>query len=76
MGALQPWHLIILLVIVLIIWGPKNLPTLGKMLGNAMKEFHSAKDGLTGTDEKTAVKPADDKAAATTPENKTPAAKA
>ena len=77
MGALQPWHLIILLVIVLIIWGPKNLPALGKMLGNAMKEFHSAKDGLSSTaEEKPLVKPGEVKSAEVTPESKTPVPKA
>ena len=30
MGALQPWHLIIVLVIVLLLFGPGKLPQLGK----------------------------------------------
>jgi sec-independent protein translocase protein TatA len=37
--------LIILLVIVLLIWGPKRLPSLGRQLGSGMREF---KDGITG----------------------------
>ena len=36
---------IILLVIVLLIMGPKRLPQLGKGLGHGMREF---KDGITG----------------------------
>jgi sec-independent protein translocase protein TatA len=37
--------LIIILVIVLLIWGPKRLPGLGKQLGQGMREF---KDSITG----------------------------
>jgi sec-independent protein translocase protein TatA len=37
--------LIIVLVIVLLIWGPKRLPGLGRQLGQGMREF---KDGITG----------------------------
>lgn len=37
-------ELIIVLVVVLIIFGPKNLPKLGKMFGKTMKSF---KDGIS-----------------------------
>jgi sec-independent protein translocase protein TatA len=37
--------LIIALVVVLVIFGPKRLPSLGRGLGQGMKEF---KDGITG----------------------------
>ena len=37
--------LIIALVIVLLIFGPKRLPSLGKSLGHGIREF---KDGITG----------------------------
>jgi sec-independent protein translocase protein TatA len=37
--------LIIILVIVLLIFGPKRLPGLGRQLGQGMREF---KDGITG----------------------------
>jgi sec-independent protein translocase protein TatA len=37
--------LIIVLVIVLLIFGPKRLPGLGKQLGQGMREF---KEGITG----------------------------
>ena len=48
-GLFQPTHLLILLVICLFIFGPKNLPALGKGMGQAMRNF---KDGLHGNDEK------------------------
>lgn len=41
-GLLQPAHLIIILVIVLIIFGPGKLPDIGKALGKTMSEFRRA----------------------------------
>jgi sec-independent protein translocase protein TatA len=40
-------ELIIVLVIVLLIFGPKRLPGLGKQLGTGMREF---KDSIAGKD--------------------------
>ena len=37
---------IVVLVVVLLIFGPKRLPQLGKSLGHGMREF---KDGITGS---------------------------
>jgi sec-independent protein translocase protein TatA len=42
-----PMELIIVLVIVLLIFGPKRLPSLGKQLGSGMREF---KDSISGKD--------------------------
>jgi sec-independent protein translocase protein TatA len=42
-----PLEIIIVLVIVLIIFGPKRLPDLGRSLGRGMREF---KDSVTGKD--------------------------
>jgi sec-independent protein translocase protein TatA len=44
-----PLEIIIILVIVLIVFGPKRLPDLGKSLGRGMREF---KDSVTGKDDK------------------------
>ena len=41
-GLFQPLHLIIILVIVLIIFGPSKLPELGKGLGKSIREFKKA----------------------------------
>ena len=43
-----PQELIIVLIIVLVIFGPKNLPKLGKMFGKTMKNF---KEGMDDVDE-------------------------
>lgn len=42
MNALSPWHLILILLIALIVFGPGKLPDLGKSLGEAMRSFHEA----------------------------------
>ena len=42
-----PFEIIIILVIVLIVFGPKRLPDLGRSLGRGMREF---KDSVTGKD--------------------------
>ncbi len=47
MGAIQPWHLILLLVVVLIVFGPGKLPDIGKALGQSMREFRDATKGMT-----------------------------
>jgi sec-independent protein translocase protein TatA len=47
MPNIGPLEIAIVLVIVLIIFGPKRLPGLGKQLGSGMREF---KDSITGKD--------------------------
>lgn len=45
MAGIGPLELAIVLVIVLVVFGPKRLPSLGKQLGSGMREF---KDSITG----------------------------
>ncbi|HKF79209.1 MAG TPA: twin-arginine translocase TatA/TatE family subunit [Thermoleophilaceae bacterium] len=45
--GIGPLEIIIVLIIVLIIFGPKRLPDLGRSLGKGMREF---KDSVTGGD--------------------------
>jgi sec-independent protein translocase protein TatA len=42
MGVFQPWHFIIILVIVLVIFGPGKLPLLGKAMGDSFRDFKKA----------------------------------
>lgn len=42
-GLFQPMHLLIILVICLLIFGPRRLPELGKGLGEAIRGF---RDGM------------------------------
>ncbi|MGZ4275901.1 MAG: Sec-independent protein translocase subunit TatA/TatB [Solirubrobacteraceae bacterium] len=48
MPNIGPMELIIILVIVLLVFGPKRLPGLGRQLGSGMREF---KDSITGKDD-------------------------
>ena len=46
MPNIGPMELIVVLVIVLLVFGPKRLPGLGKQLGSGMREF---KDSISGS---------------------------
>lgn len=39
MGALQPWHWIILLVVAVVLFGSKRLPDAARSLGKSMRIF-------------------------------------
>jgi sec-independent protein translocase protein TatA len=41
-GLFQPTHLILVLAIVLIVFGPGKLPEAGKALGHAIRDFKKA----------------------------------
>ena len=66
MPNIGPLELVIVLVIVLVIFGPKKLPGLGRSLGTGMREF---KDSITGKDDdRRSIDAADDDGEPTTPE--------
>jgi sec-independent protein translocase protein TatA len=44
-GLTQPWHIILILLIALLLFGGKRLPEIGRSLGSGMREF---KDSLMG----------------------------
>ena len=41
-GLFQPMHLIIILVIALVVFGPSRLPELGKGIGKGIRDFKKA----------------------------------
>ena len=43
------WMLILLLIVVLILWGPGKLPDVGAGMGRAIREFRSASHELTSS---------------------------
>ena len=47
-GLLRPTHLLVILVIAILIFGPKKLPEIGKSLGDAIRGF---KQGIGGDDQ-------------------------
>jgi len=69
-GWIGPWELAILLVVVLLVFGPKRLPEMGRSLGKGMREF---KDSISGdhheaqTPELTAVEPVAEATTTATP---------
>jgi len=46
-GLFQPMHLIIILAIALVVFGPGRLPELGKGLGKSLREFKKAMSDVT-----------------------------
>ena len=48
------WEILILLLVVLLVFGPKRLPEMGRSLGKGMREF---KDSISGKDDEPAELP-------------------
>jgi len=46
MPSVGPWEIILVLIVALLVFGPKRLPEMGKSVGKGMREF---KDSLAGT---------------------------
>lgn len=46
--GIGPTEMIILLLVLLVVFGPKRLPDMGKQLGKGMREF---KDSISGKDD-------------------------
>jgi sec-independent protein translocase protein TatA len=61
--APTPVEIIVVLFIVLLIFGPKRLPDLGRSLGHGMREF---KDSVTGKDKDELAERSADKPEAST----------
>jgi sec-independent protein translocase protein TatA len=47
-GLESPFHLILILLALLLLFGAKRLPEMGRSLGNGLREF---KDSVSGTEE-------------------------
>jgi sec-independent protein translocase protein TatA len=43
-GVISPWHIAIFALVVLLVFGPKRLPEMGRSMGKGLREF---KDSLT-----------------------------
>jgi sec-independent protein translocase protein TatA len=48
------WELLLILLVLLLVFGAKRLPEMGRSLGKGMREF---KDSVTGMDEKEPATP-------------------
>ena len=61
-GLFQQMHLVFIMIIVLILFGPGKLPELGKGLGKGIREFKDAiRGGMDGSAEKKDEKKDDEK---------------
>lgn len=55
-GIFQPTHLLLILIVVLIIFGPGKLPEVGKALGKTIGEFRRATSASFEQEEKKVTK--------------------
>jgi len=46
MGALKPWHIILLVVVIVVIFGSKRLPDAARSLGRSMRIMKAETKGL------------------------------
>ncbi len=49
MGPIGVWEMVIILVVALIVFGPRKLPELGRSLGKSLGEFRRASNELRNT---------------------------
>jgi sec-independent protein translocase protein TatA len=50
-GLLQPTHIIFVIVIALLVFGPKRLPEMGRSIGHGIREFKDSIDGNGNDDD-------------------------
>jgi len=50
-GWIGPWEILILLVVILLVFGPKRLPEFGRSLGRGMREFKNSVRDITDDSE-------------------------
>ncbi len=58
MRALEPWHLLVLLVVVLVLFGGKKLPEAARGLGRSMRIFKSEVKEMREDDKPATAAPA------------------
>lgn len=46
MGALKPWHIIILVVVILLVFGSRKLPDMARGLGRSMRILKSETEAM------------------------------
>ncbi len=51
LGNIGPLEIIVVLIIALVVFGPKRLPELGRSLGKGIREFRGSVSGESGDDD-------------------------
>jgi sec-independent protein translocase protein TatA len=57
-GWIGPGEIVILLIVALLVFGPKKLPEMGRSIGKGMREFKNSVSGFD--DERAELPPSDD----------------
>ncbi|EGL16611.1 MULTISPECIES: twin-arginine translocase TatA/TatE family subunit [Paenibacillus] len=57
MNFFSPWHLLLVVLVALLLFGPSKLPELGRGFGRMFREFKDATNGLV-SDESNQAAPA------------------
>ncbi len=63
LGVIEPWHLVLILIIALVIFGPGKLGDVGGALGRGIKEFKTSINSELDEDKKDSTTQADSSAA-------------
>jgi sec-independent protein translocase protein TatA len=66
-GLTQPWHIVLILLIALLLFGGKRLPEIGRSLGSGMREFKDSISGNHPPDPQPELPPAETTATTATP---------
>ena len=56
MGALRPWHIAVLVVLLILLFGAKRLPDAARSLGRSMRIIKAETKGLVDDDDNLAEK--------------------
>ncbi len=65
--GLQPWHLIVIAIVALLIFGPARLPEIGRNIGKAITEFRRGAKEMTESIKEEVNRPAENSAQAAPP---------
>jgi sec-independent protein translocase protein TatA len=59
MGLVKPWHIIVLVVVLILLFGAKRLPDAARSLGRSLRIIKSETKGLMDDDDKDLAEKAD-----------------
>jgi sec-independent protein translocase protein TatA len=59
MGALKPWHIIVLVVVLILLFGAKRLPDAARSLGRSLRIIKAETKGLVDDDKDDLAEKAD-----------------